>query len=244
MTGHDQHSQSEQKQGREPIFLLPTTVAVLAGVMIVVHIASTLVLNQSGLLQLYYWFAYLPARFIAAGEDLIYAAPLLWTPITHAFLHGGWDHLVLNTAWLLIFGTPVARRYGGMGMIAIFVVSAIAGAALFTVVTLYDGVFLIGASGGVAGLTGAAIRFMFQPVVVANDPETGERIILGRRLASIKEVMLHPRARFFTLLWVILNAAVPLLPLFLGVNLTIAWQAHLGGFLAGFFMVQLFERRA
>jgi membrane associated rhomboid family serine protease len=242
MTDNGQQAQSGQNQGREPIFLLPAAVAALAGLMIVVHTAASVVLNQSGLLQLYYWFAYLPARFIAAGEDLIYAAPLLWTPFTHAFLHGGWDHLVLNTAWLSIFGTPVARRYGDMGMVAIFLVSAFAGAALFTVVTLYDGVFLIGASGGVAGLTGAAIRFMFQPVVVTRDPETGEQIVLGRRLASFKEVMLHPRARFFTLLWLILNAAVPLLPLLLGVNLSIAWQAHLGGFLAGFFMVQLFER--
>ena len=40
---------------------------------------------------------------------------------------------------------------------------------------------LVGASGGVAGLTGAATRVMFQPIVVGRDPETGEPAQRGGR---------------------------------------------------------------
>ena len=50
--------------------------------------------------------------------------------------------------------------------------------------------------------------------------------------------------RFFILIWVVLNAAVPLLPLLTGMEVSVAWQAHLGGFLAGILMVGLFERKA
>ena len=95
-----------------------------------------------------------------------------------------------------------------------------------------------------AGLTGAAVRFMFQPVIWGRDPETGEPRPLGRRLAGLIDVLREPRARFFTLIWVLLNAAVPLLPLLTGgEGVGIAWQAHLGGFFAGLLMVGLFEKR-
>ena len=52
-----------------------------------------------------------------------------------------------------------------------------------------------------------------------------------------------PDRLWFALIWIILNAAIPLLPLFGGAGVSIAWQAHLGGFFAGLLLVPLFERR-
>ena len=229
--------------GREPVFLLPGSVTAVIGVLVAIHLASTLILNQDGLLQVMFWFAFQPLRIVAATSDPSLAVPLLWTPFTHALLHGGWDHLLFNCVWFAIFATPVARRYGAGAMLAIFLVSAAAGAALFATTTLYSGAYLIGASGGVSGLTGAAVRFIFQPVIMAIDPQTGERVVAGRKLASLIESWRDARTRNFVLIWVVLNAAVPLLPLFTGSTVAVAWQAHLGGFLAGFLMVGLFERR-
>jgi membrane associated rhomboid family serine protease len=230
--------------GREPIFLLPGDVTAAIGALVAIHLASTLVLNQAGQMQLVFWFAFQPLRIIAGLDDLSLAVPLLWTPFSHALLHAGWEHLLVNTAWFAIFATPVSRRYGAGAMMAIFFVSAAAGAALFAATTLYSGAYLIGASGGVAGLTGAAVRFIFQPVIVAQHPETGERIVVGRRLASFGDLWRDGRARFFILIWVLLNAAVPLLPLITGTQMSVAWQAHLGGFFAGILLVGLFERRS
>lgn len=231
------------ESGREPVFLLPGVITALIGLMVAIHLAATFILNQDGQTQLIIWFAFLPLRIVAAGQDLSLAVPLLWTPFTHALLHGGWDHLLINVAWLAIFGTPVARRYGAGPTLIIFFVASAAGAAAFAATTLWTGSYLVGASGGIAGLTGAAVRFMFQPVIVGTNPETGERVLLGRHLVSLTGLWGDKRARTFTLIWVILNAAVPLLPLITGTNVQVAWQAHLGGFFAGLLMVGLFERR-
>ena len=95
-----------------------------------------------------------------------------------------------------------------------------------------------------AGLTGAAVRFIFQPIQTRTDPETGERVVLGRHLATVGQVLRHPTARIFTITWIVLNGIVPLLPLFVpGMDVQVAWQAHLGGFLFGFLAAPLFERR-
>ncbi|GLQ09139.1 rhomboid family intramembrane serine protease [Devosia yakushimensis] len=229
--------------GREPVFLLPISVTALAGVMAAIHLASTFVLNQQGYNDFILWFAFLPLRIVVAGSDLAAAVPLIWTPFSHALIHGGWDHLLVNVAWLAIFATPVARRYGAGPMLAIFFVSAAAGAAFFAATTLYSGAYLIGASGGVSGLTGAAVRFIFQPVIVAQHPETGERMVMGRHLAGFGDLMRDARARTFIIIWVVLNAAVPVLPLLTGTAIGVAWQAHLGGFFAGILLVGLFERK-
>lgn len=243
MSGGGDSGETGGGRGRQPIFLLPAAVTALAGILVAVHVASTFIFNQDAALQFTVWFGFVPIRVLLPGEVEGGWLPLLWTPFTHAFLHAGWDHLLVNTAWLLIFATPVARRYGTWPMVAIFLVSAAAGAVLFAATTLPQVQILIGASGGVAGLTGAAVRFIFQPIVIAVDEITGERRILGRRIAPLRALLSEPRTRYFTIVWVVLNAAVPLLPLLTGTEVQIAWQAHLGGFFAGLLLVGLFERR-
>lgn len=228
---------------RQPILLLPPVVTALGAAMVAVHLVRVLIFNDSGLDPLVLWGSFLPLRLLLPEAIPGGMLPLLWTPFTHAFLHGNWEHLLFNVAWMAIFGTPVARRYGPRATLAVFLVCAAAGAAAFAAVTLGDGAMLVGASGGIAGLTGAAMRFVFQPVVTARHPETGEVVVLGRRMASLRDLWRNTRSRYFILIWVVLNAAVPLLPAFTGGILEIAWQAHLGGFFGGLFLAPLFERR-
>ncbi|GHA13995.1 rhomboid family intramembrane serine protease [Devosia pacifica] len=232
------------ESGPQPVFLLPGVVTALAGLLVAIHLAATFVLNSDSYLTFLQLFAYLPVRIpVALAEDPTYALPLLWTPITHALLHDGWEHLLVNTAWLAIFATPVARRYGASSTLLVFFASAVAGAAAFTITNLNEPAFLIGASGGVSGLTGAAVRFIFQPVLIGRDEETGQRVVLGRRLLSLGGILQEPRARAFTLIWIGLNAAVPLLPAVFGISgIQIAWEAHLGGFIAGLLLAGWLER--
>jgi membrane associated rhomboid family serine protease len=229
---------------RQPIFNLPPLVAAIAGLFVAIQAVDSFVLNESTRQELLVWLAFIPYRIvdIAAAPGGFW--PLLWTPFTHAFLHAGWEHVLLNTVWFVIFATPIAGRYGPTRLIVLFLLSALAGAIAFAATTLPGFSILIGASGGVAGLTGAAVRFIFQPIQVKTDPDTGERFVLGRHLATIAQVFRHPTARIFTIMWIVLNGIVPLVPLFMpGMQVEIAWQAHLGGFLFGFLTAPLFERR-
>lgn len=234
---------SKQYQ-RQPVFLLPGVVVGLVGITIATHLAASMILGGEAKINYAIWFGFIPVRLIFPAEFPGGLAPLLWTPVTHAFLHAGWEHLLMNVAWMAIFGTPVARRYGAPGFLVIFFLGAIAGAIAFAATTLPNLHVLMGASGGIAGLTGAATRFVFQPVEVAKHPETGEIIVLGRRLLRLRDLMGNTRSRAFILIWVGLNGLMPLLPLLTGGGeLQIAWQAHLGGFFCGLLIVPFFERR-
>ena len=229
------------KEQRQPIFMLPAVITVLAGIMLAIQAASSLVLNEEGQLNLVVWFGFIPARLMAPDQFPGGLLPLIWTPISYGFLHGGWEHVLGNVAWLVIFGTPVARRYGAVPTLVIFFVSSIIGALAFAVSSLNSVAYLVGASGGIAGLTGAAMRFVFQPVIVGKHPETGAPIALGRKMASFREMLTNAPARNFSLLWIVLNCLVPLAPMVLGQSVEIAWQAHLGGFFTGLLLVPFFE---
>jgi len=245
--GADENMKSDQgdrgASSRQPIFNLHPVIAGFAGLFIAVQALESFVLNESARNEIIVWLAFIPYRIIEIAGSPGGFWPILWTPITHAFLHAGWEHVLLNTVWFVIFATPVTGRYGPLKMVLLFAAGAIAGAVAFAATTLPEFAILLGASGGVAGLTGAAIRFMFQPIQYGVNRQTGERVPMGRHLASIRDVFRNPTARFFTIVWLALNAVVPFLPVLIGSTVSVAWQAHLGGFLAGFFLVPLCERR-
>lgn len=235
-----------QGGGRQPIFMAPGAVSALAGLLVAVHLGASLILDIDGLGNLRIWFGFIPFRLTAPELLPGGMVPLLWTGFTHALLHIDFTHLLINTAWLLIFGTPVARRYGTTPFFLVFFFGALAGAVLLMAVQLAfvnEFSVLIGASGGVAALTGAAMRFIFQPVVVGENPETGERVILGRRTATLGQLFSNPRSRAFIIFWVGLNLLIPLAPLVTGVTIPIAWEAHIGGFIVGLLMPSLFDAR-
>ena len=229
---------------RQPIFNLPLPVLALCGLLLAIQAASSLVLNDSGREAVLTWLAFIPYRLIDPTHADGGLLPLLWTPFTHAFLHAGWEHVGLNVVWLAIFGTPVTQRYGAVRMVALFLLGALAGAIAFAATTLPQVQVLLGASGGIAALTGAAVRFIFQPPVVVVDEKTGERHFLGRKLATLGEFARNPTARFFSLTWIVLNGIVPIIPMLTGsTDFQVAWQAHIAGFLAGLLLVPLLERR-
>lgn len=80
--------------------------------------------------------------------------PVLWTFITHAFIHVGWLHLMANLLALYVFGNNVNDRLGPLGYLAFYLSGAIFAGVGF-VVTDSNGLQLFGASGAVMAVMGA-----------------------------------------------------------------------------------------
>lgn len=158
-----------------------------------------------------------------------------WSPLTYAFLHGDWMHVGLNAIWMLAFGTPVARRLGTVRVLAFAAFGAIAGALTFYVFNPDLIVPVIGASGIVSALMGGACRFAFG----AMGHHRSARIL---PLLSIRQALSDKTVIFFIVIFFATNLLTASgLGGFIDGGASVAWQAHLGGFVFGFFGLALFE---
>jgi membrane associated rhomboid family serine protease len=231
---------------REPIFNVPTAVVATLAALVLVHIVREWALTQRQDAQLLLWFAFIPARYDAAVTATAGAVaglgPRIWTFFSYALIHGDWSHLALNSVWLLAFGTPIARRFGTPRYLVFFALTAAAGAAahLATQTNAYAPV--IGASASISGFMAAAIRFVFQrsgPLgsIGRNDPQSYRVPAL-----PLTQVLRDPRVLAFLAVWFGLNILFGVGSLSLdGGEQQIAWQAHIGGFLAGLLAFPLFD---
>jgi membrane associated rhomboid family serine protease len=228
---------------RTPAFNLPPSILWLGGFLVALQAISVFILDEFGRDAVLQWAGFIPQRLLHAANFDGGAWPLLWTPLTHAFMHANWEHLLFNLAWLAVFGTPVARRYGVKGLILIGGTGAICGAIGFTLFNLDGRSVMIGASGAISGLTGAAIRFVFQPIEVRVDPDTGERTPIGRRLLGIAGFARNRRALWLAIALLGVNFAVGIFGWLSGDPSQVAWQAHVAGLIGGFLVVGPMERR-
>lgn len=76
-----------------------------------------------------------------------------WVVVTHAFLHHGWWHLVLNTLSLLVVGLACVRLCGGWAFVLVLLGGILAGGMVQMLVDRQG--TLIGMSGGIFALVGA-----------------------------------------------------------------------------------------
>ncbi|MBB3947590.1 membrane associated rhomboid family serine protease [Rhizobium skierniewicense] len=223
---------------KTPVFNLPGVLVAILGVLIAVHVISTYLLSEDAYGWFLYTFGFIPLR---------YAVPLsqqglewLWTPITYSFLHGGIEHILFNGLWLMAFGAPVLRRIGTLRFILLWCVSSAVAAFGHAFLNWGDVTVLIGASGVVSALMGAACRFAF--------PANGGRYhpAIGHRLPrqGIVEALTNRTVLIFTLMWLFGNVLIAVgIPLFGDVGGEVAWDAHIFGFLLGFLFFALFDRK-
>jgi membrane associated rhomboid family serine protease len=144
--------------------------------------------------------------------------------ILSIFLHGGMLHLGFNMLFLWIFGNNIEDVMGHGRFLLFYLVCGVSAGIIHVLTDLNSQIPTIGASGAIAGVMGAYI-------------------------------VLYPRARILTLVPLLFYFTFVELPayLFLGVWFIlqllmsgggggVAWFAHIGGFIAGLFLVQRFVR--
>jgi len=131
----------------------------------------------------------------------------VWSLLTHAFLHGGWLHLAMNGAAFLGLGKVLVEAVGAVRFLVIFAVCAVAGALTFGLISdsLYP---MVGASGAIFGMLAVITAWQERALRLMGR----DRSMIWRRIGGL----------------VVLN-----LVLALGLGGLLAWQAHLGGWIAG-----------
>lgn len=219
--------------GREPIFNLPAIVIAFIAACVAIHLVRLYLLSPQQDYELILKAAFFPIRY-TGGYDLdIYA---FTSPFTSSLLHAGWMHLILNMVWLAAFASPLATRIGVLRFVLFWCFATAGSLLLHFAVRPDDMVPVIGASGAISGMMGAAARFGFQV-----DRSQRMPVFAGRRLSLI-ETFRSRQAVIFLVVWLAINFATGAGLDLSGSEGAIAWEAHIGGMLTGLFGIGLFDR--
>ncbi len=208
---------------REPAINVPWTVAALIIALIGAH--GLRVVSGGA-----------PETFALTSTDLV--SDRFAGLVTYQFVHGGWTHVLMNAAFILAFGAPVARYLGGgwRGATAFFCFFLVCGAVAAAVYGGYadltaglwgqrGGWVLLGASGSASGLMGAAARLL--------EGRGRPGSMFGRTVSTM------------TLSWIAVNVLLGATGLTPGAaGAPVAWEAHIFGYFCGLFLIGPFGRVA
>ena len=225
---------SDGRRKREPAFNLPSIIIVLIILCAGLHLLRTQFLTWQQDDELILRAAFIPIRYSGPYVLDLFA---LTSPVTYAFLHGDVAHLAINMIWLAAFGSPLANRLAAPRFLLFWIVTACSAALVHFLVHSSDPVPLVGASGAISGMMGAAARFGFR-----TDRWSGHPVFSGPRL-SVRGALSSRIVIVFLTVWLVINLVVGLDILAPGGASRIAWEAHIGGFAAGFFGIAALDSR-
>lgn len=172
---------------------------------------------------------FVPARF-----SEYFGIGQVMTIFSSMFLHGGWMHLISNMWALHIFGDNVEDKMGHGSYLVFYLICGVAAALTDLLVHPFGTMPTIGASGALAGVLGAYLILFptariitFIPIfIIPYFVEVPAIVFLGIWFLT----------QFFTGLGS-LDASS------LAAEATVAWWAHVGGFIAGMILVKFFEKK-
>ena len=150
------------------------------------------------------------------------------TPITAMFLHGSWGHLLGNALFLWVFGRAVEDGMGTKRFLVYYLVCGLLAAGTHVLINRSSAVPMVGASGAIAGVLGGYLALY---------PWTRVRVLL------LWLVVVQVPAAFMLIWWIglqLLMALPQLGSLSAQVSAVAVW-AHIGGFAAGYGLVQTFS---
>jgi len=151
------------------------------------------------------------------------------TLVSALFIHTSWLHLLGNMVYLWVFGLPLERRIGGLGMVVVFVVGG-ALANLFVVLRLPELTSpIVGASGAVSAVVGAYLGLF-------PSRHIGMLLPLGLYLQFARVPAILVIGSWFTL-----QLVYTVLGPITGV---VAWWTHMAGFALGLIFALLVRATA
>jgi len=217
-----------QPQARQPILRIPGVVLVLVLLFVAIEAWREFMIGPNAG-ELFYRFALVPARYSHAylTQHLVNGGNLLERAVpfvSYMFLHASWNHVVVNSVWLLPFGSVVARRYGTLLFLCFFLLCGIAGAVVHLALNWGSVSPVIGASAAISGLMGASFRMLPTGRGAALQPLLSAAVILS------------------SVVWIGVNVVAVITRFGTGPGVhMVAWEAHLGGYFAGLLLAGPFD---
>jgi membrane associated rhomboid family serine protease len=228
---------------REPILTLPGALTAYVLLLAVFHLRVLLPLDLEN------WtidvFGFIPKRYdptllaidFPGGEGA-----KVWTFVTYSLLHANLSHIGFNVLWLLPFGSALARRFGAVRFFLFMAVTAAAGALAHLVTHEHALAPMIGASASVSGTMAAAIRFAFVRGSFLSFNRGDADAAAKVPALSLMRALRNGRVLGFLGVWFAVNIIFGVGSIAIGADgASIAWQAHIGGFLAGLLLFSLFD---
>ncbi|MDQ1280052.1 MAG: hypothetical protein QG670_1314 [Thermoproteota archaeon] len=168
--------------------------------------------------------------FLVYGETpaLIMQGEQLSSVLTSMFIHVDIWHIFGNMLFLFIFGDNVEDRFGHVKFLILYLIFGVVGGLTHSAIAVMLGgidqyIPAVGASGAIAGVLGAYLIFFPNARIVSIIPS-----FVFVRLARVP-------AFIFIGFWFILQI------LYSGGSTSVAYMAHVGGFMAGFVVAVMFK---
>jgi len=178
--------------------------------------------NPQAAMDFFNRFGLIPARIIGQPENITNYLSFF----SSMFVHGDFMHLAGNMLYLWIFGDNIEYLLGHSRYFIFYLVVGAGAAIAQILVNPESTVPMVGASGAISGILGAyLIKF------------PRNRISILFFLLIIIRIIKIP-AMFVLSFWFIFQVYNGY---FLAGEVGVAWFAHIGGFIAGFLLIKLFE---
>ena len=230
-------------RSREPLLTLPGALTAYILLLAVVHLRVLLPPELEN------WtidaFGFIPKRYDQTLLAIGYpggAGAEVWSFVTYSLLHANLTHLGFNVLWLLPFGSALARRFGAVRFFLFMAVTAAAGALAHLLTHEHAAAPMIGASASVSGTMAAAIRFAFVRGSFLSFSRGNADEAAKVPALTLPRTLRNPRVLAFLAIWFGVNIVFGVGSIAIGTGgASVAWQAHIGGFLAGLFLFSLFD---
>jgi len=186
--------------------------------------------TQAELGRLIAQYALVPARFAGQLQANPLAALFHYPLVTSIFLHGSWFHVIFNMLYLWIFADNIEDRLGRPIFILFYLLAGIAGNLTHVLLNPGSPIPLVGASGAIAGVLGAYIITFPRARITS--------LIFILFFVTIRDIP----AIYFLLFWFLVQLVNGVASLGIMGN-SVAYWAHIGGFLAGIVLMLALKKR-
>jgi len=197
----------------------------LVALNVVVFLAELFANSQGGLEAMVTQGAVIPADY-TRGAGI--GGPVPWTILSSMFLHAGWMHLIGNMIYLGIFGDNVESALGHFTFLGFYLLAGALGSFAHILTAPGSTVPSLGASGAISGvLAGYLVMF----------PRNAVHVLIGFQVRPVPALLVIGLWAVFQF---VVGAGSLLAPSEGG---GVAYLAHVGGFVAGLVLIQLFRSR-